>query len=1108
MIHRKTLRRLALRCTLALAAPIALHGQSTTQGAISGTVFDATSAAIPNATVLIHSDATGAEITLTSGNSGEFRAPQLTPGTYSVTISASGFTPQKTSNVTVEVNEVTALDPHLATGAAGAETIEVTADQPVLRFDSPEFGGHLDNKEIENIPINNRRWSSLALTTPGVTNDASGFGLISFRALPSILNNVQIDGVDDNQAFFGEERGRTRAGYSTSQVAVREFQVNTGVYSAELGRAVGGVVNSVTKQGGNQLHGELYFYHRGDEFSSKNEKVTITNPSTVTPGTFVTSPFRPKDKRNQYGFGVGGPLIKDRVFFFYAFDAFRRNFPGVAVSGNPSAFYNTNANCTAGLLAATGTSLAACTAALNDLNSDLGLVPRFGNQLINTPKLTWQINNKNQLNVLFHRLRWDSPGGVQTQAALSYARDAFGTDFVKLDYGVAKLNSLLTSKLTNELRYQYARELNDEGQQPFTDYSNRHLVGSNGVYTYATINTSSGGFNVGSPYYSYRIAYPDERKWQIGDTAAYQFGRHSIRFGVDLVHNYDLQNNLFQSNGSYSYGTLINYLADVLKPGGACNATTSAGTPTLAATAAGGGYGCHSGLSQGFGGLVFDLSTLDSGYFVQDDWKITPRLTVNLGARYDFESLPSPYSFAVAANVPQEANHPSDKNNIAPRVGFAWDPYGLGKTVIRGGFGLYYGRVPNAVLLNSYINTGTATGQASITAYNATPINGVGTTAAAGQGIRFPQTLTTRPAGGLLSVQYLDQRVQNPYSEEFDLTVQQDLGYKNVLSASYLGSLGRELPNYINTNLDPTKAYNVTYTLAANAAAPGVCLAGACGTTFTQRVYSARYANGASNTLNPAYNAITANLSNANSSYHALSIDVTNRQFKLITFDANYTWAHALDYNVAQFTAAGANNWLDPFANARSNYGNSNINIRHRAVGWAILNIPGIQSKNLVSYLTNGWSIKPLIQIQSGLPYSYSVSSGSPGSQPIGSAAGCTSTATCLAPYSTGIAGTGVSSYIPFFGRNTLTQPRDIVVDARVQKDFRIREGASFQLLAEGFNLANHRNITGVNTGAFTLSTSNVLTATTNFGQPSSSGVNGNYAYQVRQVQLGARILF
>ncbi len=1089
---RTKLQKLALICAAVFTAAGTGYAQSTTQGSIAGTVFDATEAAIPNAKVLIHSDGTNADQTLTTDGSGEFRAPQLAPGTYTVTITAAGFAAQRQNGVVVEVNAVTAVNPHLTTGDT-TTAIEVTAEVPVLKFDSAEFGGHLDNKEIENIPINNRRWSSLALTTPGVTNDASGFGLLSFRAIPSVLNMVQIDGADDNQAFFSEERGRTRAGYSTSQVAVREFQVNTGVYSAELGRAVGGVVNSVTKQGTNQLHGEVYFYHRDDAFSSKNEKTTlttvVTSGSTVTP---TTSVIRPKDRRNQYGFGVGGPIIKDKLFGFYAFDAYRRNFPGIAVSGNPGTFYSQTAGpCqTSNLLTSTGASLAQCQAALTDLNGDLGQVPRFGNQLINTPKLTWQINSKNSVDILYHRLRWDSPGGVQTQAALSYARDAFGTDFVKLDYGVAKLNSLITDKLTNEVRYQYARELNDEGQQPYTDYTKAHLLGTSGLYTYASIATASGGFNVGSPYYSYRVSYPDERKWQIGDTAAFLWGKHTIRFGADFDHNYDLQNNLFQSNGAYSYASVGLYLADILKPSGACNALTASGTPVLSAT---GAYGCHSGLTQGFGGLVFDLATMDSAYFVQDDWKVTNRLTLNLGARYDYTSLPAPYTSALSANVPQEANHPSDKNNFAPRLGFAYDPFGIGKTVIRGGFGFYYGRIPNAVILNAYVNTGnTAGGQVQLTAYNGTNIGSTATPAY----LKFPQTLTAAPAGALLNVQYLDKNLQNPYTEQFDLAIQQDLGFHNVLSVSYIGSLGRELPNYINTNLDPAKSYLATYTLAANAASPGNCLVAACGTTFQQRVYSASDAGG-SNTLNKSYLAITDVVSNANSNFNALSVDITNRQWKFMTFDANYTWAHALDYGVTSFTSASTNNWIDPF-NGRNNYGNSAVNVRHRAVGWAIFNVPGLKGNGPLTYLTNGWSVKPLIQVQTGLPYSVAISSGSP----------ATDAATGLKPYGSGVSGTGVSSYIPFFGRNQLNAPRNIVVDARLQKDFRIGEGKSFQILAESFNLANHRNITGVNSGAFALGAGNTLTATTNFGTPSSSGVNGNYAYQVRQFQFGLRLAF
>src|SRR5215469_15304140 len=263
----KSLTRYALLFIFCCAACLSGMAQSTTQGGMTGTVTDETDAAIPHARVLIHNDATNADVVLTADESGLYRAPLLAPGTYTVTFSSQGFTERREKDVIVEVNSVTTLNPHLKTGDV-SQTVEVTAEAPILNFDSPVYGGHLSNQEIENIPINNRRWSALALTTPGVTTNSDGFGLLSFRAISPLLNNVQIDGADDNQAFFSEERGRTRAGYSTSQAAVREFQVNTGVYSAELGRAVGGVVNSVTKSGGNTLHGEIYFYNRNSSRSA------------------------------------------------------------------------------------------------------------------------------------------------------------------------------------------------------------------------------------------------------------------------------------------------------------------------------------------------------------------------------------------------------------------------------------------------------------------------------------------------------------------------------------------------------------------------------------------------------------------------------------------------------------------------------------------------------------------------------------------------------------------------------------------------------------------------------------------------------------------------
>jgi len=1115
MMYNTTKRALSAFALL-LACTTGVHAQSTTQGAIGGTVFDTTNAIIPNAAIVIHNNGTNAEEKLTSDAAGYFKAAQLPPGTYTVTISAPGFTELRSQNVTVEVNLLTEFDQHLSAGGS-AQVVEVSSEAPVLNFESPVYGGHLSNTEIESLPINNRRWSTLALLTPGATVDTSGFGLIQFRAISPLLNNVEIDGADDNQAFFSEERGRTREGYSTSQAAIREFTVNSGVYSAEYGRAVGGVINSVTKSGSNALHGELYFYNRDSSRAAYQPLTTNTTFDTAT-DTYVTTPYKPTNKRNQFGFGVGGPLIKDKLFWFYSFDMFRLNYPGTAKATNPAAFFTTpdaalpgGQTCSLTTGAITSTSGTASTidtqtcllaarlktsyaTAATDYNTqlqallgDLGTVPRFGDQEINTPKLDYQINQKNHVSVLFHRLRWDSPGGVQTQTTNDYAVDSFGTDFVKLDYGLAELESVF-GRFNNELRYQYGRELNDEGRQTPSAYTNSNLTNSTGVPVEAAIYTTT-GFFAGTPYYSFRTAYPDERKWQIGDTAATTFGRHNVKFGVDFVHNDDLQNNLYEGNGYYSYTTSVgNYFADLISKTGTCNASGS-GVGT---------YACYTSFAQGFGPSTFELTTQDYGFFVQDDWKLTPRLTVNLGARYDFEKLPSPFTGLTTLAV--TANHPSDTNNIAPRVGFAWDPYGQGKTVVRGGFGMYYGRIFNAMLLNAYENTGSAASQA---AYSFSPTT-TGAPLLPTVALAAPPPTSTGP-----NIQYLAKNLQNPMTYQFDLAVQQELGANTVLSISYIGALGRELPNFLNENLSSAETYTENYTVTPDAA--GSCGPIACGTILPEKVYASKQQTGAASstytyiTPNPTYGAVTAVVSNVNSSYNGLTVELEKRASKFISFDANYTWSHALDFNQNASTAASTNNWFDPYGNARANYGNSMFNIPHRIVSWALINIPGVKGGGPVKYVANGWSLKPLLQAQSGLPYSLTVGGTTPNQ--------CYATG-CLEAWSSGLGGTSVS-YIPQFGRDTLAYPWAVVLDLRAQKEFTFAEKYNLQLIAEAFNLPNHQNVTGLTTQAYNSTVTQGATASTTSAalvfQPTYQAVtsaNSNYAYEARQIQLSARLVF
>ena len=1187
--------------------------QTYTEGSIAGTVFDPTGAVIPDAAIDIHNDGTNAEVHLTSDASGFFKAPQLPAAIYTVTVTAPGFGSFKEVNVIVQVGQTTSVLPRLKTAGA-TSSVEVTGEAPILNFDSPEMSSTLDATTIENLPLNGGRWSDLALLTPGAVGDSNGFGLISFRGISPLLNNVEIDGADDNQAYYSEERGRTREGYSTSKYVIEEFQVNTGVYSAEFGRAAGGVINAVTKSGSNGLHGITYFSDRDNDWGAMNPYTTNTTFNSAT-SAYVTAPYKPKDWRKEWGLDVGGSLIKDKLFWFYGYAQYQRNFPGTGKAATPGSFFvapdtalaagyvcnyadvYSGTTLTVGRGAITpptgGTAAsavdqqacslavrlnaagmpgyttyangaAAYTTQLTNLLSDLGPVARTGTEVLNTPKIDWQVNEKNHVSVLYHRLSWDSPGGVQTQATNTYGIDAFGMDFVKLDYGMAKLNSLITSKLSNELRYQYSRELNDESQQPFSAYTKKYLQSTNGVTNTAAgdfspnvpqigLSTST-GFTLGSPYYSYRKALPDERKWQVGDTAAWQIRDHSIKFGVDMIHNYDILNNTYEGNGVYTYSYIGSYFADILNEGnskGVCNSSGPSANGTASAsggTDAVGTSPCGS-FVQGFGPSAWDLATTDYGFFAEDHWKLTPRLTLDLGLRYDYESLPAPYAsltavsgaftpygpattglcnaytgpgtcpaLAAAANL---SNHPDDKNNIGPRVGLAWDPFGKGKSTLRLGYGLYYGRVTNGVLLNNLLNTGSPAGQYVSASFK--PNNPLAP--------QFPNILSTGSFSGPSS-QFFAPNFRNPQVHEFDLAWQQELGHGTILQLSYMGSMGRELPNAVNINLNPNaNTNNPSPITTANGAPNGVVQSVITvadstgggpilnGTQFTVPTYTGL--------LNTNFGAVNELFSNINSSYNGGVVEIENKSSKLVQYDVNYTLSHALDYNQNESTTTLSSGVLDPYniGNLKKggNYGNSSFNVPNRLVAYAIVNSPNIQGNSLVKLLANDWSFNPVYQLQNGLPYSATIGSGY----------------NSTSAYGSNWNGAGTNYWIPVIGRNRSQMKRTMVFDMRLEKQL-TREvyGKPYhlQLMGEVFNVANHQNVTSVSSTAYNFTSNSSVIAgcsgsqlvagqaqsecstmtfvpktgtgvlASGFGAITNSG--SNFAYSPRQVMLSVKVEF
>ncbi len=1065
-----------LCCIFACFAQLALlSAQSATEGAIGGVVQDRSGAAIGYAEVTVRETSIGAvRITLTDP-SGNYRFPALAPGTYALSIVKPTFGPFDLNTVQVEVGRLTDVSAHLAVATA-QQTITVRGDTAHFDLSAPALATNLDLTALEQLPSGDRRWSNFALLTPGVASDASGTAVLSFRGVSSGLNNHMIDGASDTQAFFSEERGRSRVAYSTSQSSIREFQVNASNFAAEYGRAAGGVVNTVTRSGTNELHGTAFLFARDRAWGAKNPFTqTVAQPA---PGVFTSVPVAPADRRQQWGVSMGGPIRHDRLFWFFTYDQYRRDFPAIGRVGNVDSFFNKPLTSTEledlrqrlGL-PLPGQAKIAYENALTALAGDTGFVPRSARQMILFPKLDWQPGNRDHFSVQANRMRWDSPGGVHTGASTTYGISSFGTHLVKNDWIVGRWNHFLGADVANEVQYQYGRDFESEWSDPPSAFEQPLSQNVYGRAPEISLMGSETGIHLGKPSTLDRRALPDERRNEFADRLMWVHGAHTWKAGYEYSHVNDEIDYLANSNGTYVYDTLLGFVSDLLSP-----SHCSAG---------GGGVGfspCYSYFSQSLGPDTFDFGTNDYAGYLSGEWKAHHVLTLTYGVRYEFQQVPHTNALMANPDLPETLQTPHDSNNYGPRLGVAWDVFGRGKTVVRAGYGIYYGRISNATVFSALTNTGSRNGQLR---YYFKP---------ADEGAPpFPHVF----AGAVVvpvapDVDYFDRRFQNPQVHQMEVSFAQELPGGVTVTGTVLESLGRELPSFLDTNIDLYSPASITYKVS-DPAGLGPLPATYTTTFFTQR-------------LNPAYQQITEIRSESNSQYRAYVLKASQRLRHGVNVRGSYTYAHAMDFNQSESTFAHHETYLDP-TDLEQEYGPSNFDVRQRLAGALILRTPW-RAHGLGGALLNDYSAASTFALQSGLPFSMHTAGAVPSIRFVDEL----HRMQILSGLGNSINGSGGANRIAAVGRNTFRYPGHINVDLRLSKETRLSEHTHFELMGEAFNVLNHQNVTEKSTvgyyinGAGSATSEPTLSYNTSFGVVTNA--NNTALHSERQIQVAARLRF
>jgi hypothetical protein len=1043
-------------------APPSLSAQTTFRGGISGTVLDPSAAAIPNAPITATDQETGITHQTVSSSAGVYTFTDVPLGLYTVSVQANGFQPVKVTGIPVTAGQVYNLPLNL-TIAKSDITISVSAASLALDATTTMQTASLPNVIVQNMPLDGRDFKKMVGVVPGFAGYSGVLG--SINGTRANQTNWQIDGADNNDVWVNQSAVNQSgiggiAGSVMPVDAIDEFSLQT-ESGAQTGRNPGATVNLSIKSGTNQLHGSLYYFNRNEAYAAS----PVFTPKIAT-------------RNAQWGFSVGGPIIRDNTFFFVAFE--KQNFaiglgalatePSVAYQAQASAllaqYHLTESPVSANLLATLWPAAALTGPAAG--NNYFSPNPESGNSYNQLLKLDHNFNAKNAISVRGFIADGMQIAPVGSELQYYYEDAPLHTENYSVIYTAS-----ISQRFTNQLLFGG----NYYGQS-FRDFNHSFNLGPlgfnlNAPYTGAPHIEISGFDPIGVTPPEGRADYTG----QVTEDASYTVGQHQFVFGgeytrVQLNEFYNLN-----SIGTFTYNGEQGpwYSGGSLAPG--VNGTVAALADFEAQFVA------SSSIARGNPVRLVFINEYNA--FAADTWQITHRLNINYGLRYDYSGPMYNNDKNLSTFIPGNGTtglaiqgagisslYPADRTEFAPRIGFSFQPLAGGSMVLRGSVGVFYDTPSLRPLLESVLSNGGPDG------IEANPIGSspVQTITQTGYQIQPNVPIMASGASSLVGIFAVDQNFRTPYTYNFNLNLQQELGSHAIFQIGYVGSESRKQEAARDINqaaLAPTNT--------------GI---------QQRRPFYSQY---------PTYSDINQLASVANSNYNSLQAILNMRNYHGLVATLNYTWSHGLD-DVTSYTGQLPQNSF----NFKNNYGNSDYDTRNNVNAVLTYDLP----KHGTNRFEDGWKLNSLVVLHGGEPFTVRTGADTTGTlegtqrvNEIGNPrAGLTRKLVGKTPVQwvnpASFAAPAPGTY-GTMQRNALRGPGLATTDLSVFKDTPITEKVSSEFRVEMFNVFNRAN----------LSQPGATFGTSSFGVSSSTIGNSNGAPGIGpgepfNIQLALKILF